>query len=142
MGPLRRLMDTYYRTLDAQGLDAASAYWGPNCEFAAPGARGRGAEFISGYLQTFYIASPDLKHSVTSSVEAGNTIALEIVAEGTNTGPLRLPTGDVPPTNKSWRVRVSVMIVVHGGRFASYHINFDMAEFLGQLGMVPVELTV
>jgi hypothetical protein len=142
MGRLRDLMDTYYRTLDTEGLGAASAYWGVNCEFAAPGARGRGAEFISGYIQTFYDASPDLNHRVTTSVEAGNTIALEVTAEGTNSRPLRLPTGEVPPAHKAWRVPVSVVIRLHEGRFASYHVYFDMMEFLGQLEVTPIALTV
>jgi ketosteroid isomerase-like protein len=142
MGQLRRLVDDYYRTLGTRGLQAAGAYWGLNCEFAAPGARGRGAEFISSYIEPFYLASPDLRHTVTSSVEAGDTIALEVAAEGTNTGPLRLPTGEIPATGRPWRVPGCVMIRMNEGRFMSYHIYFDMAEFLGQLELMPLALTV
>ena len=138
---LRRITDAYYRALDKRGPDAVAAYWTPNCDFAAPGARGRGPDFIRSYIQVFYDGNPDLKHTVIKSVEVGDLIVLELTAGGTNTGPLRLPTGEVPPTGSAWRLPVCVMLRVQNGVFLSYHSYFDMADFIGQIGLMPLALT-
>jgi predicted ester cyclase len=140
MGRLRDLMDGYYRTLDTQGLEAASRYWSPTCEFTAPGMRGRGPEFIRDYIQVFYDGSPDLRHTVRRSVETGSTITLELEAHGSNTGSLRLPIGEVPPTGREWKVSVCVVVQVRDGAFSSYHIYFDMADFLAQIDLLPFAL--
>jgi predicted ester cyclase len=140
MGRLRDLMDGYYRTLDTQGLEAASRYWSPTCEFTAPGMRGRGPEFIRDYIQVFYDGSPDLRHTVRRSVETGSTITLELEAHGSNTGSLRLPIGEVPPTGREWKVSVCVVVQVRDGVFSSYHIYFDMADFLAQIDLLPFAL--
>ena len=140
MGRLRDLMDGYYRILDTQGPEAVSRYWSATCEFAAPGARGRGPEFIRDYIQVFYEGSPDLRHTVGRSVEAGSTITLEFEAHGSNTGSLRLPTGEVPATGREWKVSACVVVRVRDGMFTSYHIYFDMADFLAQLDLLPFAL--
>jgi hypothetical protein len=85
--------------------------------------------------------NPDLKHTVMSSVELGDTIALEVTAEGANTGPLRLPAGEVPATGKAWRLPACVMFRVQDGVFKSYHIYLDMADFLAQIGLMPEGVT-
>jgi predicted ester cyclase len=141
MGELRETIDAYYRALDNEGPEAGAPYWSANCDFAAPGARGRGPDFIRGFIQVFYEGNPDLKHTVTSSVELGDTIALEVTVEGTNTGPLRLPAGEVPPTGKAWRLPACVMFRVQDGVFKSYHIYLDMADFLAQIGLMPEAVT-
>ena len=140
MGRLRELMDGYYRTLDTQGPEAASWYWSPTCDFAAPGAGGRGPEFIRDYIQVFYDGSPDLRHTVRRSVEVGSTITVELEAHGTNTGLLRLPTGEAPPTGREWKVTACVVVQVRDGMFTSYHVYFDMADFLAQLDLLPFAL--
>jgi predicted ester cyclase len=141
MGPLRKIMNAYYRTLDAEGPAATAGYWSENCEFAAPGGRGRGPDFIGQYIQSFYDGNPDLRHTVRTSIEQDDTIALEVTVTGTNTGVLRLPAGDLPPTGRKWQVPVSVVIRFKGREFVSYHVYLDMNEFLGQVGVVPEALT-
>jgi hypothetical protein len=142
MGTLRELMDGYYRAMDCEGLDAVSGYWSATCEFAAPGARGRGPDVIKGWIQVSLDALPDATHTVTSSLEVADMIALELIAEGTHTGPLRLPTGEVPPTGRTLRLPISVFIRLQNGVFTSYRIYFDTADFLGQLGLMPAAVTV
>jgi hypothetical protein len=141
MGQLRELMDAYYRTMDTKGLDAVSAYWSAKCEFAAPGARGSGPDLIKGWIQVFLDGNPDVTHTVTSSLEVDDMIALELMAGGTNTRPLRLPTGEIPPTGKAWTLPLCVVIRLQDGVFTSYHIYVDMADFLRQIGLMPVAVT-
>ena len=123
-----------------QGPDWVSWYWSANCEFTAPGVRGRGPEFIRDYIQVFYEGSPDLRHTVRRSFETGSTITLELEAHGSNTGSLRLPTEEVPPTGREWKVSACVVVQVRDGTFSSYHIYFDMADFLAQLDLLPFGL--
>jgi ketosteroid isomerase-like protein len=120
--------------MDSEGLDAVSAYWSANCEFAAPGARGSGPDLIKGWIQVFLDATPDAQHMVTTSVEVADMIAVELMVVGTHTEPLRLPTGEVPPAGKAFSLPACVVIRLRDGVFTSYHIYFDMANFLGQIG--------
>ena len=135
MGRLRELMDGYYRTLDTEGVDALRPYWSTMCEFTAPGARGHGPDLIQGWIRIFCDANPGYRHVVTDSVEVGDTIALELMVEATFSAPLRLPSGDITPTGKAWSLPVCVVIRFGDGVFTSYHIYFDTADLLREMGV-------
>ena len=135
MGRLRELMDRYYRTLDTEGVDALHRYWSTTCEFAAPGARGRGPDLIRGWIRIFCDANPGYLHTVIDSVEGGDTIALELMVEATFTAPLRLPAGDISPTGKAWRLPICVVVRFGAGVFTSYHIYFDTGDLLREMGV-------
>src|SRR5438045_722782 len=45
-------------------------------------------------------AFPDAHGTVESAVADNGTVTLEITWEGTQTGPLHTPTGDIPPSSK------------------------------------------
>jgi hypothetical protein len=61
-----------------------------------------------------------------------------VTLTGTNTGPMRAPTGDLPATNK--KIGVSLAIVSQlddQGRAKHESIYFDNQTLLAQLGMIP-----
>jgi ketosteroid isomerase-like protein len=56
---------------------------------------------------------------------------------GTNTGPLRMPSGEAhQPTGKQVRIRSCDIAKVEGGEITSHHFYFDQVEFLAQLGLM------
>ena len=65
----------------------------------------------------FFLAFPDLVFRPTKVVADGASVVVEVLASGTNTGPVPLPAGPVPATSR--RVEFSVASVLDldtGGR--------------------------
>ncbi len=53
-------------------------------------------EALKGWKQ----AMPDVKGTVTNAFASGNTVVLEITWQGTQTGPLEMPSGTIPASGK------------------------------------------
>ena len=83
-------------------------------------------------------AFPDMKTERLSVFGSGDWIAAELLITGTNTGPLKGPSGeDTPPTNKPVRLHVLNIAQVVNGEIAEEHTYFDQLGFMAQLGLVP-----
>ena len=91
-------------------------------------------------LQGLATAFPDMKTERLGIFGSGDWICAELLVTGTNTGPMRGPTGeDVPPTNKSVRLHILNIAQVVNGEIAEEHTYFDQLGFLAQLGLLPEE---
>ena len=53
----------------------------------------------------------------------------------TNTGPLRLPGGPVPPTGRRVRMAECVVFEVRGGKVDRMAVYVDLMSVLSQLGL-------
>jgi steroid delta-isomerase-like uncharacterized protein len=138
MGEARRLADRWWELFEAGDLDRLPEVSAADVDIIQPGGiRLRGPEQLRPVLEIYRLAFPDLRHEVVSSVETDDAVAMELRILGTNTGPVRLPTGEIPATGKPF-VWESVDIVrVKGGKIASWHTYFDQVPFLVQLGLMP-----
>jgi steroid delta-isomerase-like uncharacterized protein len=87
--------------------------------------------FMSGYKQGF----PDMRLKHTSIFSNGEQVAVELMAEGTHTGPLPVPTGEIAPTGKFASIKVSEHWVWKDGKIKSIHNYADMASLMHQLGI-------
>jgi ketosteroid isomerase-like protein len=72
---------------------------------------------------------------------AGELAVQEARFTGTHTGTLRAPSGDIPATGRSVDLRYVGVQSVENGRVASFHLYFDQAELLTQLGLMPEHAT-
>jgi len=79
-------------------------------------------------------ALPDSRASFRSEVVSGNTAVLEITWNGTHSGPLQTPAGEIPPSGKKIDVRAVQVVEVAGDRVRSVRHYFDMATLLQQIG--------
>src|SRR5204862_573686 len=82
-------------------------------------------------------AFPDAHGTVESAVADNGTVTLEITWEGTQTGPLHTPTGDIPPSSKHVVVKAAEVFRMEGDRIREAHHYFDMMGMLAQLGAMP-----
>jgi steroid delta-isomerase-like uncharacterized protein len=132
-------LDTFARemfaTVDTHDLEAVKARLAPDCEFSAPGFTATGAENVIAFMGPFLAAFPDIAHEVLSTVEAGDTVALELAITGTHTEPLAGPGGALPPTGRRMDLRAANVWRVADGRIASYHVYFDTGTLMAQLGV-------
>jgi steroid delta-isomerase-like uncharacterized protein len=126
-----------FATIDAHDLDGVAAKLAADCEFSAPGLVGRGAELVTGFMAPFLAAFPDIGHDVLRTVQAGDTVAIEMEITGTQTEPLAGPAGELPPSGQPIKVRAANVWQVVDGRITSYRVYFDTATLMGQLGAGP-----
>jgi steroid delta-isomerase-like uncharacterized protein len=96
-----------------------------------------GREAIKKDAADFFAACPDIVFKVKKVISEGDTVAFEGMASGTHTGPLQLPTGLVPATNR--RVEFSIAIFQEldaSGNVREERRYYDLAGMLDQLGLM------
>src|SRR3954466_13006697 len=82
-------------------------------------------------------AFPDA-HGTIESASAGNgTVTLEITWEGTQSGTLHGPGGDLAPSNRHVEIKAAEVFQIEGDKIRASHHYFDMMGMLQQLGAVP-----
>ena len=79
-------------------------------------------------------AFPDAHGTVERAVADNGTVTLEITWEGTQSGPLQTPDGDVPPSNRRVVARAAEIFDIEGEKIKEAHHYFDMAGMLQQIG--------
>lgn len=133
------------KTVLERGIDLWNAHdrdgwvglFGEAAELEAPGgmqASGRsGAEL---FYDTWHEAFPDNTIEVAVVFGAGEHGADEARFTGTHNGTLRTPNGDIPATGRSVVSKFAVVARVQNDQITSFHIYFDVAELLGQLGLM------
>ena len=80
-------------------------------------------------------ALPDLRVRVTNAFADGARGVAEVVREGTNTGPIRLPGQEHPPTGRKVRLPECVVFEVQEGQVVRMAPYADQLDALGQLGL-------
>jgi predicted ester cyclase len=128
-----------FNTQDAEGLRAV---YHVDCTEEAPGMTLHGIEEVVAYFSVFWEAFPDLRFTARTIVEQGPSVAVLGHCRGVHGGILRLPAGDVAPTERMLELPVSTFFEVHQGRIVSADLTFDQATMLGQLGLLPAPAPV
>ena len=82
-------------------------------------------------------AFPDAKGRIERAAAEDGTVTLEITWEGTQSGPLHMPTGDLAPSNRHVVVKAVEVIDVEDDKIRSMHHYFDLMGMLQQMGAMP-----
>lgn len=88
-------------------------------------------------LQAWKAAIPDGTGEVTRSAVAGDTVVMEVVWRGTQTGPLATAAGDLPPSGRSFEVWATVWARFADGRLVHERHHIDLLSLLAQIGALP-----
>lgn len=121
-----------FRTLHAAGVVEE--------EFATQ-RRIEGIDALLESNQGWKRAFPDASGDVTNAFESGDTAILEITWSGTQSGPLEMPDGELPASNKRAEVRACQVFRVEGDQIAETRHYFDIATMLQQLGAMEQAAT-
>jgi steroid delta-isomerase-like uncharacterized protein len=94
-----------------------------------------GADARVGAAQSWKQAFPDERGTITGAYPSGNTVAIELTWEGTQSGPLATPDGqELPPSNKRETVKAVEVIEVEDGKIKVLRHYFDLITILQQIG--------
>jgi steroid delta-isomerase-like uncharacterized protein len=85
--------------------------------------------------QTWKRAFPDERGTITGAYTSGNTVAIELTWEGTQSGPMATPDGqELPPSNKRITVKSVEVIEIEDGKIKVLRHYFDLMTLLQQIG--------
>jgi steroid delta-isomerase-like uncharacterized protein len=97
--------------------------------------KAQGADNVIALWQGWAAAMPDSRATFENACESGNTVILELIWRGTQSGPLQTPSGQIPATGKPFEVRACQVIEVADGKARTIRQYFDMVTLLQQLGI-------
>ncbi len=132
---VRRWIDAF----SAHKLDEVAEAYAEDAELVGPAAgQVKGRQAIAGHWKNALEVTPDSKATIDRLISEGNVVVVEYIFTGTNTGPMRLPTGEVlPATNKRVTVPGLDILTYQSGKIVSHHLYFDRVPVLAQLGLMP-----
>ena len=83
-----------------------------------------------------------MKFAIRSTWEVDDTIIVEGVYSGTQSGPLATPDGsEIPATGRSFPFPYVDILRARDGLFVEHRLHWDNAAFLSQLGLLPQPAT-
>ena len=97
----------------------------------------RSIDNIDAIIEAFQVwkaAMPDVTGTVTSAIESGEQVVLEIDWEGTHTGELMTPQGPIPASGKRQKTSAAFIFEYHNGELKESRHYFDLLTLLQQIG--------
>lgn len=135
----RDILTEYLDAFNRHDIESVMALCAPDILHLHPFPQPlKGLEAVREENEAFFRAFPDIRIEIGHLIIKGEWGAAEFVLKGTQTGPLEVQTGTIPPTNRRiehnaagfWRLDSE-------GRVAEEHFYFDIASFSRQLGIEP-----
>jgi predicted ester cyclase len=96
-----------------------------------------GREAATEYAMAWVNAFQDAKLNVHHEIATDEWVVQEFVFEGTHTGTLSTPAGEIPPTNRTLRGRGVQIFRVDGETVIDTRLYFDQVQVMSQLGLMP-----
>ena len=137
MSDLLSLVQAHYDALMAGDFDTAAGYFAEDVETVTPGGTLHGRDAFRAMGEGFLAAVPDMRHEIVRSFEDGDTIIVEGVYSGTQTGPFETPQGTIPPSGNSFAFPYADFVQVRDGLCVSHRVYWDNVSFLAQIGALP-----
>jgi steroid delta-isomerase-like uncharacterized protein len=138
MSANRELLDRYVERYNASDLDGVMELYAEDAVQVMPDGTFEGWSAVRERLAQELDGFTDLKHTVRSFIEEGETFADEWTFVGTHTGPFRLPDGrELRPTGKRVEIRGMEVVRVRDGKIVLNSLYYDTMAVAVQLGLVP-----
>ena len=136
----REVVREALRGLDEPGGRGFIERLADDAEMVSPLAAVQGRDAIGEFVRGMHASFTDWKHDVTIE-SAGDLVVVEGTWNGTNSGPMQTPQGEIPATNRRASIPFAGIARVEGDRIVSVHNYFDQMAFMSQLGLMPEPAT-
>ena len=135
---IMQIARSQYEAWNDRDFDRLGSLFADDAEIVVAGsdARFRGPEGARDYGRTWVDAFPDGRISIDTETAQGDRVVIEYTGHGTQTGTLRGPAGEIPPTGRSVTLQLCDVTEVRGGKIAAVRTYFDSAALLTQLGVM------
>ncbi|MCA1837030.1 MAG: ester cyclase [Actinobacteria bacterium] len=136
MGDTKNVVESMLRVWNEHNREQWNAGFTDSAELKAPGGvSGSGPEMAGQLFDIWHDGFPDNQCDPAVIGEDGENGFLEAVFKGAHTGPLNTPSGTVPATGKAVEIPFVVIGKIEGGKYNSFHLYFDVAGLMTQLGV-------
>jgi steroid delta-isomerase-like uncharacterized protein len=139
MSDLLSLVHTHYDALNHGDLDGAMASFADDVETITPSGTFKGLAAFRAMAEAFLAAVPDMHHDIVRTFEDEDTIVVEGVYSGTQTGPLEGPQGTLPPSGNGFAFPYVDVMEVKDAKCVSHRVYWDNLTFLSQIGAIPAQ---
>jgi predicted ester cyclase len=96
----------------------------------------RGVDGFVQYSEGFVTAMPDLMGTAVEHTVQGNKVITRVHGQGTFTGTLQTPQGNVPGTGNPVDIEYQLEQTFNEeGKLVHFVVNYDMQDFMHQLGL-------
>jgi steroid delta-isomerase-like uncharacterized protein len=134
----KALIERGLKAFNAHDLEAVARDAAPDIVATAPGGvKVTGPQAVKEYNQTFITAFPDARIDAKKIILQGRTVVVEGVFNGTNTGTLKTPMGDIPATGRKVSGEFIQIFEIDRGLVKRNHLMYDQVDLMTQLGMAP-----
>lgn len=132
----KTLPEEYFAAVGRGDVEQALSLIAADADFQTPAGRLPVPDGVRAMLNGYVSGFPGSRFEVTRVFGNDDEMAVEGNWVGTHGGPLSMPDGSkLPPTGKSVRVPYVTLFKLKGDKITSHHAYWDMASFLGQLGL-------
>ena len=136
MGYAKDLVESSIKAWNARDFAEWSAGFTNDTQLAAPGGlSGSGPETQQLFFSVWQDGFPDNQVSNIRIIGDGDAAVLEAVFEGTHTGVLQTPNGDVAATGKPVSIPFVVTYTLADRRISGFRLYFDQMDLITQLGI-------
>jgi len=127
---------------DLAWLDKSLTFFAEDCEVidVPSGVTSRGPNAYKQLILFFEEGFPGSSIEITNLFATEDQAVVEFIGRGINTGPLHMPTGDVPSTGRSAELRFCDVYRISNGKIVSYRSYYDALGFMQQLGLIPLQV--
>ena len=117
---------------DTAWLDKSLALFVEDCEMidVPSGVTSRGPDGYKQVILFFAEGVPGSRIEITNLFATEDQAVVEFTGWGTNTGPLHMPTGDLPATGRAVELRFCDVYRIRKGKTVSYHSYYDALGFI------------
>jgi predicted ester cyclase len=133
----KALVERGIKNFNAHDMEALARDGAPDIVLTAPGVKIQGTQAAKEYNQGWIKAFPDARVEAKNIIVQGKTAVVEGVFTGTNTGTLKTPMGDLPPTGRKVTGEFVQVFEIDRGLVKRNALMFDQVDMMTQLGMAP-----
>jgi steroid delta-isomerase-like uncharacterized protein len=128
-----------YELWNARKFDQLAELMASDGEITIVGSdtRFRGPDGAIEFSKMWADGFPDGKVQIDNVITSGDYAVVQLTGRGTQTGPLRSPGMEIPPTGKSITLHLCDVHEIRNGEIRSVKSYFDSASMLMQLGVMP-----
>ena len=132
-----RIIRDVYRLAEVQDASGFAAMFSEDGYFydVSAGKKYYGSD-IGKTVEIYAKAFPDMHRELDRFYVTGDVVVVELSLNGTQTGPLALAFGNIPPTGKEMHTPCCDVFILENGKVKSFHCYTAATILMAQLGIL------
>jgi ketosteroid isomerase-like protein len=128
------IVNRYYDAINERRFDEYDDLFAADATLEGPGGvTGVGPGAMRAFDQVWTTASRDFRVTPLAQIADNGSVSSENRVAGTHDGPLVLPTGELPATQREFGTKYVGTFRVRGGRIVAQHVYYDRMVVVEQL---------